>query len=130
MAAQSILRSAIVDGLVVQRGGAIQSEGGDPSRPVLVRSVRKSILSLLYGIEVERGSVRLTDSLADLGIDDHDTLSVKESSATVEDLLMSRSGISHVAAAETETMKATRPARDTFGPGVTLTRFGGHLILA
>lgn len=101
----------------MQRDGVIQHEGGDPSLPVLVRSVRKSILSLLFGIEIERERVQLTNSLGELGINDHETLSPSELSATVEDLLMSRSGIAHVAAAETDAMKATRPARDAHKPG-------------
>ena len=107
----------MVDGLVVRRDGATQHEEGDPARPVLIRSVRKSILSLLFGIEVERGAVRLADTLGELGINDREPLSETELSATVEDLLMSRSGITHLAAAETEAMKATRPARDAHGPG-------------
>lgn len=85
---------------------------GSPSKKVLIRSVRKSLLNALIGIEVKRGRIDLQDTLADLGIDDvAPSLSNAEKSATVGDLIKARSGIYHPALAESEEMKAARPLR-------------------
>ncbi len=90
---------------------------GDVERRFKCHSVRKSILSALYGIAIERGLVDVTQSLADLGIDDLDPLSETEKSARVEHLLAARSGIYHPAAKEPQDMKRNRPARHGQPPG-------------
>ena len=54
----------------------------------------------------------------ELGIDNiPPVLAKKEKLATVRDLLMSKSGIYHAAAAETEKMKKLRPKRGSYAPG-------------
>lgn len=103
--------------MVVQYGRMITS-WGDVSREVNVASVRKSLLSALYGIAVSEGRINLASSLADLGIDDKPpALTAAEKQATVRDLLMARSGIYHPATYETGDMRRNRPERGSHAPG-------------
>ncbi|CAM5485833.1 serine hydrolase [Mycolicibacterium aubagnense] len=103
--------------LIVQDGKEIAS-WGDVSAKINVASVRKSLLSALYGIAVSEGRIDLSKSLADLGIDDKAPgLTDIEKKATVRDLLMARSGIYHPAAHETKDMKRKRPERGSHAPG-------------
>ncbi len=103
--------------MVVQDGKVIAS-WGDISRKVNVASIRKSLLSALYGIAVSEGRIDLGSSLADLGIDDKPpALTATEKHATVRDLLMARSGIYHLAAYETGDMRRNRPERGSHAPG-------------
>lgn len=103
--------------LVVHRG-RIVATWGDPTVKVNARSVRKSLLSALYGIGVGQGRIDLRLSLADLDIDEAAPgLSVAERRATIKDLLMARSGVYHPAAYESPEMKAARPPRGSHSPG-------------
>lgn len=103
--------------MVVQDGKVIAS-WGDVSRKVNVASVRKSLVSALFGIAVAEGRINLGSTLADLGIDDKPpALTEGEKRATVRDLLMARSGIYHPAAYETGDMRRNRPDRGSQTPG-------------
>jgi CubicO group peptidase (beta-lactamase class C family) len=103
--------------MIVQHGRVIAS-WGDISHKVNVASVRKSLLSALYGIAVSEGRIDLSSSLADLGIDDNaPNLTATEKTATVRDLLMARSGVYHSAAYETGDIKRKRPRRGSHPPG-------------
>jgi hypothetical protein len=75
--------------LVVYRG-ALVHQYGDITRPMNVYSARTSVLSILYGICVDRQVIDLHQTLADLGIDDKGGLSAVEKSATVQHLLRKR----------------------------------------
>ncbi|HEY6256516.1 MAG TPA: serine hydrolase, partial [Xanthobacteraceae bacterium] len=100
------------------RDGQVIASFGDVSRKVNMQSVRKSLLSALYGIAVAQGRIGLTSTLADLAIDDNPPrLTDAEKQATVRDLLMARSGIYHIAAYETPDMGAKRPERGSHAPG-------------
>src|ERR1700688_2862001 len=66
---------------------------GDTSRPVRVHSVRKSLISALYGVAYDQGVVNLGATLGEVGIDDTPALTEQEESATIEDLLTARSGV-------------------------------------
>jgi CubicO group peptidase (beta-lactamase class C family) len=90
---------------------------GQTQRPYRMHSIRKSLLSALVGISVERGELSTSASLEDLGINDKDLLTPIERSATVEQLLASRSGVYHPAASETREAIESRPSRGAFGPG-------------
>jgi CubicO group peptidase (beta-lactamase class C family) len=91
---------------------------GDVARTVNVRSVRKSVLSALYGIGVAEGRIDLNRTLADLGIQDNEPrLTAAEREATIRDLLMSRSGVYHGAAYEAPGMAAARPPRGSHARG-------------
>ena len=82
-----------------------------------MRSVRKSLLSALYGILIAEGRINPASTLAELGVDDQPGLTEGENGATVRDLLMARSGIYHPAAYETPDMRRKRPARGSHAPG-------------
>lgn len=106
-----------VAGLVLY-DGKILLEWGDVTKRGNVHSVRKSYISALYGIYSVNGIIDLTATMAKLGIDDKaPSLTDTEKTATVLDLLKSRSGIYHEAAYETDGMKALRPARGGFASG-------------
>ncbi len=105
-------------GLIVVRNGVTIACAGDIRAKVNTRSVRKSLISLLYGLAVAEGRIRLDDRLDTLGIDDTPpALTVQEKQATVRDLLMARSGVYHKAAYETAEMGRRRPARGSHPPG-------------
>lgn len=102
--------------MVVQDGKAI-AIWGDVNHKVNVASVRKSLLSALYGITVFEGRINLSSSFGDLGIDDKaPSLTAEEKTATVRDLIMSRSGVYHPSAYETRDIKKKRPPRGSHEP--------------
>src|SRR5688572_17538688 len=82
--------------VVVEHGKVVYSYG-DLTAQSYLASVRKSILSMLYGIEVARGRIDTSKTLAALGIDDHGGLLAAEKEATIQDLLGARSGVYHIA---------------------------------
>jgi CubicO group peptidase (beta-lactamase class C family) len=82
-----------------------------------VHSIRKPFLNALYGIHVQRGHIDLDETLQDLNIDDiPPSLTEEESQARVSDLLKSRSGVYHEAAAEVQQMIDLRPPRGSHPP--------------
>ena len=96
---------------MVVHHGAVVAEWGDTSARTPLASVRKSLLSALIGIAVERGEIDLSQPIGALGIDDNEpSLTAEEKSATVRDLLMSRSGIYHAALYETPGDGGAAPA--------------------
>lgn len=97
--------------------GKVLSAWGPVARKRNIHSIRKSLLSGLYGIQVERGLINTELTLADLNIDDNEpSLTAVEKSARVIDLLRARSGIYHSALYETKGMKKKRPERHSFKP--------------
>ena len=115
--AAEIRNDGVTAFLIVHKGRRVAA-WGDIARTVNVASVRKSLLSALYGIQVAAGRIRLASTLAELGIDDTaPALTPAEMHATVRDLLMARSGIYHPAAFETGDMHRKRPPRGSHAPG-------------
>lgn len=103
--------------MVVTRGAAL-AMWGDVARPFNCRSIRKALLSSLYGIHVAAGRIDLDWTLADLGIDDTEpALTAEEKRATIADLLTSRSGVYHPANFQTPADRARLPARTSHAPG-------------
>jgi len=92
--------------------GRMLFEYGDVAKPMFLASVRKSLLSMMYGKYVADGTIKLDATLADLGIDDVGGLSPKEKRATVRDLLRARSGVYHPAANRGDDT-AEAPRRDS-----------------
>ena len=78
-------------------GGRVLMEYGDVTIVSYLASVRKSVLSMLFGNYVASGKVRLNKSLAEIGIDDIGRLTAEEKQATIKDLITARSGIYHPA---------------------------------
>jgi len=102
---------------VVQQGRMVVRWGGIDRRLEL-HSMRKSLLSALIGIAVNRGQIDLDASLARLGIDDvPPALTEVEKRATVRQLLQARSGVYHPALYETEGEVRRRPMRGSHAPG-------------
>ena len=102
--------------MVVYRGRVLLARGHVDGR-YDCHSVRKSILSALYGIYVDAGLVDLDKTIGELGVDDRQALSQREKGAVVRDLIKARSGIYHPAAKEPQDMTADRPERDSHAPG-------------
>lgn len=92
-------------------------EWGNTERRHTIHSIRKAILNSLYGIKVHEGVIDTNSTIGELGIDDIRGLSVEEKSARVADLLKSRSGIYHSAAAVSEGMLRGKPERGSHSPG-------------
>src|SRR5690349_21847013 len=82
--------------VVVEHGRVVYSYG-DLTAQSYLASVRKSILSMLYGIEIARGHIDTARTLAQLHIDDVGGLLPREKEATTQDLLGARSGVYHLA---------------------------------
>lgn len=115
-------RARLLAGRLGVTGIAVLGPGGEAGwgetrRPVNVRSVRKSLVSALYGAAAADTPIDLGATLEELGIDDRAGLSRAEKRARVRDLLTARSGVYHPAAYESPEMKAKRPARGAHAPG-------------
>jgi hypothetical protein len=105
-------------GVMALHDGRVFFHWGEITRNYWCHSIRKPFLSALYGIHVEQGHLDLDATLEELGIDDiPPVLTNEERQATVRDLLTSRSGVYHQAAAETPSMEETRPERGSHPPG-------------
>jgi CubicO group peptidase (beta-lactamase class C family) len=89
--------------------GVVIDAWGDVTRNYMCHSMRKSLLSALYGIYVNESKIDLAETLQELGIDDRTPLTQVEKQATVADLLKARSGVYIPAAGESDAMKAARP---------------------
>lgn len=107
-------RRGVAAGMVVHEGAVVLT-WGDVSRRFPVHSIRKSFLSALYGTVPRR--IDLERTLAELGIDDRSPLTDAEKRARVVDLIASRSGVYHPAAAEAAEMAEERPFRGSAAPG-------------
>jgi CubicO group peptidase (beta-lactamase class C family) len=104
--------------VMVVADGRIVDEWGETSTRYNIHSIRKSLLSALYGIHVQDGEIDLSKTLADLGIDDNaPSLTPLEKSATLRDVIKARSGVYHPALYETASMAAARPPRGSHAPG-------------
>jgi CubicO group peptidase (beta-lactamase class C family) len=98
--------------------GKVFFSWGEITRNYLCHSIRKPFLSALYGIHVGLGDIDLDATLEELEIDDiPPSLTAEEKQATVRDLLKSRSGVYHEAAAEHPLIAAMRPERGSHAPG-------------
>ena len=106
-----------VAALMVVTEGQVVLEWGKTANNFLTHSMRKSLLSALYGIFVAENKIDLSRTLADLGIDDLTPLTKSEKQATVLDLLQARSGVYIPAGGETKGMSAGRPERGSHKHG-------------
>lgn len=104
--------------LLVYQNGILQFGVGDSISNFRAHSMRKSFMSLLYGIYVDSGIVDTTLTLKALNIDDtNPSLNEEEKSARIIDLLKAKSGVYHPAASEIASMKKGRPGRGSHRPG-------------
>ena len=104
--------------VMVLYDGKVFISWGKVAAKYSVHSIRKPFLSALYGIYSARGKIDLDATLEKLNINDiPPSLTAKERTATIRDLLKSRSGVYHDAAAETKDMAGMRPRRGSHPPG-------------
>ncbi|NNE69191.1 MAG: serine hydrolase [Rhodothermales bacterium] len=108
--------SSNTTGLMVVDRGKVVLSFGDVEELSYLASVRKSILAMLYGEHVENGTIDLSQTLADLGMDDVQGLSDAEKQATIFDLITARSGIYHPASNAGDN-SADAPPRGSQEPG-------------
>lgn len=97
--------------------GAILAQWGETSRRFKCHSIRKSLVSALYGPAVSAGIINLEETIGSIGVDDIDHLTSTEKMATIADLLKSRSGIYLPAALKTPVADQIRPERGSHRPG-------------
>ena len=84
-------------GLMVVSGGQVIFSYGDVAEVSYIASCRKSVLSMMYGKYVRNGTIKLSETVGELGIDDVGGLLPSEKRATVRDLITARSGCYHPA---------------------------------
>ncbi len=102
--------------MVVHRGALVAAWGATSHR-TNSQSIRKSLLSSLYGRQVTEGRLDLDATLAELGIDDHPPLTPAERQATLRHLLLARSGIYRPSIYEASGWKRRKPERGSAAPG-------------
>ncbi len=78
----------VVDGVIIH-------EWGEVKKKYLAHSVRKSMVSILFGNYVEQGIIDIDQIMGDIGIDDVPKLTEREKSATIRDCLKARSCVYH-----------------------------------
>lgn len=106
---QSAAALVVVDGAVV-------AAWGDVERRFMLHSARKSLMSGLYGIQVDAGRMDMEKTMAELGINDtNPPLNEEEKEARILDLIRARSGVYHPAAAEPPQNR--KPKRGSHKPG-------------
>lgn len=103
--------------LMILAENQIAYEWGVTNEKHTIHSIRKALLNSLIGIYVSKGVIDTTATLSSLGIDDIHSLTDIEKSATLADILKSRSGIYHPAAAVSEGMLRKMPKRGSHKPG-------------
>jgi CubicO group peptidase (beta-lactamase class C family) len=91
-------------------------EWGSSQKKHTIHSIRKALLNSLLGIYISNKTIDTTETIASLKIDDIKPLTNLEKTATIADLLKSRSGIYHHAAAVSSGMLAKMPKRGTHKP--------------
>ncbi len=101
--------------MAVYRGHVILA-CGDVERSFEAHSVRKSLVSGLYGTAVDRGEINLDATLADVALDDTTPLTPAERSATIRQVIAARSGV-YLPAAYGASQAKGRPARGSHPPG-------------
>ncbi|MDA3817560.1 MAG: serine hydrolase [Prolixibacteraceae bacterium] len=112
------LEKSEASSMMIMVDGAIIFEWGETSKKHLIHSIRKALLNSLVGIAIEQGKIDTSLTMRQLGINDIEPgLSENEQQAKIIDLLKSRSGIYHDAAAVSESMLKSKPKRNSFAPG-------------
>lgn len=103
--------------IIILKNEKIVYEYGPTDKIMNTASIRKSILSLLYGIAVDKGLIDLNKNLFDLKIDEITPLTDEEEKATIRDLLMFKSGVYLPAQGEHDSQITDRPKRGSHKHG-------------
>ena len=113
----AFLENAGSSSLMIIKDDKLVYDWGDTNQKLLVHSIRKALINSLYGIYIAKGVIDTSLTIKDLKIDDIEPrLTEAEKKATIADLLKSRSGIYHNAAAVAEGMLRNMPARGSHQP--------------
>jgi CubicO group peptidase (beta-lactamase class C family) len=110
------LRDMDSSAMMIVTGGRVAFTYGDLAEVSYLASVRKTVLALLYGIEVARGRIDLDRTLAQAGFEEHGGLTPAESAALIRHVIAARSGI-HLPASNSGDDLASAPPRGTHAPG-------------
>lgn len=94
---QYIIDSSYLTGLIVIQHGKMVGSYGDLQETSYIASCRKSVLAMIYGPHVKNGTIQLSKTLEELGMDDVQGLSKEEKQATIRHLIQARSGVFHPA---------------------------------
>jgi CubicO group peptidase (beta-lactamase class C family) len=105
-----------VSGMFVHRGRVV-ARFGDTAAEYDSRSIRKAFMGAVIGQLVHEGRLSLDSTLADLNIDDDPPLPPRERTATLQEMLQSRTGIYREAAFMTPGDREGMPAPGTHAPG-------------
>jgi CubicO group peptidase (beta-lactamase class C family) len=117
-AAEDYSHTIATEAVFVVVGGRVLAGWGQTTKKLKLHSIRKSLLSALFGIEVAEKHIDLSSTLGSLAIDDNEpSLDAEEKKATVRDLLEARSGVYHPALCAPTQMTESRPARHSHAPG-------------
>ncbi|MGQ1908233.1 serine hydrolase domain-containing protein [Marinifilum sp. RC60d5] len=103
--------------VIILKDEKIIYEYGPTDKIMNTASIRKSILGLLYGIAVDKGLININKTLKELNIDEVVPLTEDEKSATIEHLLMFKSGIYLPSQGEHDSQITQRPKRESHKPG-------------
>lgn len=103
--------------LVVVHRGEVVLEWGTIARRLAGHSLRKSLLSALMGIAVDRDLLDIGRPVGSFDLPEGGKLNEVERRATVRELMMARSGIYLRAARETPATMWRRPRRNAHAPG-------------
>ena len=103
--------------VMVSVNGVALAAWGDVERKLELHSVRKSLVSALFGIAAARQQVNLDATLGELGITDRTPLTTLERGAHIRDLLAARSGVYLPSAYAGREQDDERPKRDSHAPG-------------
>ncbi|MCK4464909.1 MAG: serine hydrolase [Bacteroidales bacterium] len=114
---EKVSKNSNASSIVLVYDGEIVFTYGEYWRRFKLHSMRKSLLSALYGIHVENGSIDLNKTLEELDIDDKTPLTKQEKKAQIIDLLKARSGVYIPSGQETDEMKKARPKRESYTHG-------------
>jgi CubicO group peptidase (beta-lactamase class C family) len=115
--ARQFVQALPASSMIVVDRGRVVVEWGDPAKRVKLSSVRKSILSALYGNYVRAGRIDLNATIEQLGLYDDPPLTDEERHATLRMLLQSRSGVYHSFVGGTPDMRANKPLPGSHPPG-------------
>ena len=87
------LKTQNTTGMLVVVSGRVLFEYGDVAQVSKIASVRKSVLGMLLGNYVASGKINLQKTVKELGLDDLEKFVPIEERATLQNLIMSRSGV-------------------------------------
>jgi CubicO group peptidase (beta-lactamase class C family) len=114
--ARAYYDSTQASALFVVYRGAVIADWGESARRFMCHSMRKSLMSAMYGVYIDNGAIDTNLTLEQLGIDESPSkLTPAEKKARIADLLAARSGIYLPAAYEPSTNP--KPPRGSFAPG-------------